>query len=263
MEEILKYFTDQGISEGLAITYIIVSALLVIMAVVALVMRLIVFIKYQRGNHMTTAMGKTSLEVARETLDKAGLSHIKVAKASWLRAFIFGNSYSLSKKTIFLRRGIVNKNTITAVGMALQKVGVARLCEGESKIAKTRNIMQILNLFAPLMFVPVMLLGFVIDLLLFSTPGVFSIVGIAVGLFLVLTGFIATLLNIPVEKRANEMAMQTIEETGVLNEEEKKVIKQVFDAYIIAYVCEFIVAVLRIVQMILEIVMKMQATKNN
>ena len=263
IEQLISYFTDLGVTRGVAITYIIVSALLVIMAIVAIIMRIIVVIKYFEGNHTKTKNGKTSFEVARELLDKAGLEHIKVKKAGIFRAFFFGNSYSLSQKTIFLRGTIANKDSITAVGIAIQKVGIAKLCETGHKVAKTRNIMQILNIFAPIMFVPIVLIGFIIDFALFNVFGVFSIIGIAVGLFLVATGFIATLLNLPVEKKANNMALELIDETGIFDDEEKRIIKKVFDAYIVAYVCEFIVAILRIIQIVLEIVIKVQISKNN
>ena len=263
IEEMIKYLTDQGVSRGVAITYLIVSALILIMIIVVLVMRIYLIFAYREGNAQKTQSGKTSEQVAREALDKAGLKNIEVKKAGFFRAFIYGNCYSITKKTIFLRRGIFGKSTVTAVALALQKVGVARLCEKESKMAKTRNIMQILSLFGPILFVPVVFAGFIIDFALFRVFGVFSIIGIAIGLFLVLSGLIATLLTLPVEEKANEMALETIKETGVLTENEVVIVKKVFKAYIVSYVCEFIVAVLRIIQIVLEIVMNVQINNNN
>ena len=122
--------------------------------------------------------------------------------------------------------------------------------------------MQIVSLVGPILFVPVVLLGFILDYILFQVFGIFSIVGIAVGLFLVLAGFIERMLNIPVEKKANEMALSMIRETGVLDEEEIVIVEKVFKAYMIAYICEFIIAVLRIVQIVLEIVMNVQIASN-
>ena len=113
----------------------------------------------------------------------------------------FGNSYSVRKKTIFLRGGIADKDSITAVGLALQKVGIAKMCADGSKMVRTRNTAQVLSIVGPILFVPVVLVGFLVDILLFSTLGTFSVVGIVVGLVLVVFGFISTLLNLPVEKR--------------------------------------------------------------
>ena len=262
MEQLIKYFTEKGVSRGVAITYLIVCGLLIVMAVAALIMRIIVIIKYQEGNKKEIYSGKTGYEIAREMLDKAGLRDVKIQKAGWFRAFFIGNCYSITKNTIFLRKGIINAKSITSVGLALQKVGVAKLCKSGSKSAKTRNVMQIVSLVGPILFVPVVLLGFIIDYVLFKVFGVFSIVGIAIGLFLVLAGFIERLLNIPVERKANQMALEMIKETGVLDKEEIVIIEKVFQAYMIAYICEFIVAVLRIVQIVLEIVMNAQISAN-
>ena len=263
MEEIIKYFTDLGVSRGLAIAYIIVSILIVIMAIAAFVMRIMIFINYFSSNRVKTSNGQSCVDVARSALDKAGLGHIQIKKANIFRAFVFGNCYSITKKTIFLRRSIMNKDSLTAVGVALQKVGVARLCEGDSKMAKTRNYMQIVGLFGPILFLPVILIGMVIDLVLFQSFGVASIISIVIGIIILSAGFIVTLLNIPVEKKANKLALQTIDETSICTAEERKVIAKVLNTYIIAYICDFIVAVLRIVQLILEIVMNSQIKSNN
>lgn len=263
IEQLIAYFTDLGVSRELAIVYLIVSALLVIMIVVAIVMRIIVMVNYLSTNRLKTSTHKTSNEVAREALDKAGLNHIQVKKAGFLRAWFFGNCYSITKKTIFLRKTVYDKDSLTAVGLALQKVGIAKMCEGNSKMAKTRNIMQIVGLFGPFLFIPLVLAGFIIDLLVFEAIGAFSIIGIIVGLVILSSGFIVTLLNIPVEKKGNDMAMQMIKEGNILTEEEQQKVKKVLHTYIIAYVCEFIVTVLRIIQLVLEIVMQAQINKNN
>jgi len=262
-EQAIAYFTEQGVSRGVAITYLIVSALIAIMIIVVLVMRIYLIIAYHDGNTKQTKSGKTSSQVAREALDKAGLKHIQVKKAGFFRAFFIGNCYSITQKTIFLRKGIYDKSTVTAVALALQKVGVAKMCEEGNAITRTRNIMQILSLVGPILFVPVVALGFVLDIVLFHVFGVFSIVGIAVGFVLIFAGLVSTLLTLPVEKKANDMALKTINETGVLTSDEIEITKKVFKAYIVSYVCEFIVAVLRIVQIILEIVMNAQINSKN
>ncbi len=262
-EETIKFFTEKGVSRGLAIAYIIVSLMLVVMAITAFVMWIVVMIKYFAGNRKETSNGKTGLQVAREMLDKAGLNHIQVKKANIFRAFIFGNCYSITKKTVFLRGAIANKKSLTSVGLALQKVGIAQLCESGNKTAITRNRLQILSLFGPILFLPIVLLGAVVDYLLFQVFGIFSIISIAISILILFAGFFITLLNIPVEKKANQMALETMKRTGILNEQEQKIVKDVFDAYIIAYIMDFIVSVLRIVQLVLEIVMNNQITKHN
>lgn len=262
-EQAIKFFTDNGVTRELAITYIIVSLLLAVMAIVAFVMWIIVMIKYFAGNRKEASSGKNGLQIAREMLDKAGLKHIQVKKANIFRAFVFGNCYSITKKTVFLRGSIANKRSLTSVGLALQKVGIAQLCESGNKTAIARNRLQIIGLFGPILFLPIVLIGAVIDFLLFNSFSTFSIISVAISVILLLVSFFVTLLNIPVEKKANKMALETIQKTGVLNEQEQKIVKDVLDAYIVAYVMDFIVSVLRIVQLVLEVVMKAQIAKKN
>ena len=94
--------------------------------------------------------------------------------------------------------------------MALQKVGIAELCESGDKKTIARNRLQILSIFGPLLFLPIILIGAIVDYILFKVFGMFSIIAIVVGVIILLSGFIVTLLNIPVEKKANKMALETI-----------------------------------------------------
>lgn len=257
-EKFIKVLTDQGVTRGVAIAYLIISALLAVLIVVALVLRIIVVVKYFEGNHTQTKNGKTSFEVAEEALKKAGLDDVKIKKAGILRAFFIGNSYSVRKKTIYLRGSIAKKDSITAVSLAMQKVAIAKMDHTGNKMVRVRNTSQILSLVGPILFVPIVLVGMVVDYLLFDTLSMFSVIAIAVAFVIVIAGFVETLLNIPVERKANKMALEMITKDNLLDAEEIKVAKKVFDAYIVAYICEFIVAVVRMIQLILEVVIKSQ-----
>ena len=70
MDVIIKYFTDQGVSVGLAVTYIVISILLIIMIIAAGIMHVMVFFRYMSTNRIKTTNGKTSFEVARMVLDQ-------------------------------------------------------------------------------------------------------------------------------------------------------------------------------------------------
>ena len=49
-EKLISYFTEQGVSRGLAITYIIICGLIAIMAVIVIVMRIYLIFAYHDGN---------------------------------------------------------------------------------------------------------------------------------------------------------------------------------------------------------------------
>ena len=53
-----------------------------------------------------------------------------------------------------------------------------------------------------------------------------------------------------------------MEETGLATGEELDIMKEVFDAYILSYIAQFILELLRVVQWVLEIAMKYNSSKN-
>ena len=253
-EENIETVVSDQFSDALVSAYFAVGAALLIMAVVALVMWILVMVRYTSTNNMTLQSGEDSFNAARKMLNKFGLGDIEVKTAGFFRAWIYGNYYDMKKKTIYLRGNISSKNSITAVGLALQKVGLARLCEDGDAKAVARYKLKKLGIFGPFMFIPLILLGAMIDIFLFDDLGIMSMAGIVSGIIFVIAGFIETLLTIPVEKKANEMAMEMIEESGYMTAEEKAGLKKVFDTYILAYICDFIVAILRMIQLVLRLI---------
>ena len=256
------YSAESGVSGGLAAAYIVVCILIVIMAVVCLVMKLIIWIRYARANKQPISSQMSGMDAARFVLDREGLDYVKVRKAGLIREALFGNYYNIYTKTIYLRSvlgKIDNKKTVTSTALAVQKAGLASLCENGDTQAVLRNRLHLIGVFGPLLFIPLLIGGAVLDFAVLHTDGLVTQGTLALsGLFLVL-GFIVTFLNIPVEKRANEEALQMMRETGLANEEELAVMKKVYDTYIISYICDFILELLRIIQWVLEIVMKSQS----
>ena len=75
-----------GAPIGLVVAYIIVSILVVVMAIVALVMKILIAVRYWKANKMPISTGMTGADAARYVLDKDGLTHIKVKKAGVIRS---------------------------------------------------------------------------------------------------------------------------------------------------------------------------------
>ena len=267
MEEIVKEVLEGALKgDALSIAYLVVSVLVVIMAIVALVMKILIAVRYWKANKMPISSRMTGAEAARFVLDKDGLTHIKVKKAGFIRGALFGNFYNVYTKTIYLRSilfKIDDKKSVTATALAVQKAGLAKLCEQGDKATLLRNRLAVIGVFGPFLFIPVILLSVVIDLFLMKTGGVFTIIGMALGGLLLISGFIVTMLNIPVEKKANELALEMIREYGLANESEMAVMKKVFDTYIISYICDFILEVLRVVQWVLEILIKARGSSKS
>ena len=119
-----------------------------------------------------------------------------------------------------------------------------------------KNSLSLIGIFGPVLFLPVVILGVFIDLMVMKDVTLISYVSMGIGGLLLIAGLIVTLLNIPVEKRANELALRMMEETGLATGEELDMMKEVYDAYILSYIAQFILEVLRAVQWILEIAIR-------
>lgn len=258
-ELIQKIMTEMNVSEGLATVYMTVCGLILVMAVVCLILELRVWLRYSKANRMGISSRMTGINAARYVLDQAGLQHITVRPAGVLREMFFGNYYNIATRTIYLRSvlGKIDHNqTVTSMALGVQKAAIARLCEEGDRQAITRNRLSLVGLFGPILFIPVVLIGAVIDCFLMKDITMISYISLAFGGLLVIVGFIVTLLNIPVEKKANRLALEMMKEYGLADSRELSMMKNVYDAYILSYIAQFILQLLRMIQWALEIYIK-------
>ena len=258
----------QAIKNGdaLAIAYAVVVGLILILGIVALVIKGILAIRYWKANRTPISTNMSGADAARYVLDKNGLSHVNVRSAGFIREFFFGNYYNILTKTIYLRSflfKIDTKKSVTSTAIAVQKAGLAKLCEDGDKQARVRNSLSLIGVFGPILFIPVLLIGVVLDFIVLKSPKPYiSAICLAVSGFFAVAGFIVTMLNIPVEKKANELALEMIRNSGLATEEEMVVMKKIFDTFIVSYICDFILELLRVVEWILEILIKARDSKN-
>ncbi len=241
--------------DGLEIAYIAVGVLLGIAIIAAFIAQIVIAIGYWRGNRTNNSLGLSGGEYARKLLDQNGMPDVQVKKCGIIRTILFGNHYSITKRTVYLRMRTINKPSLTAVAMAAQKVALAEQHrDGDTKMI-VRSRLQGLGVFAPILFVPLVLIGFLVDIFVLETL-LFSLVTAGIGLLFILFGFIVTLLNIPVEKKAMERAQVILE--NELTGEEMVTVKKIFRSYLVEYVLQFIIAILRIIQLILKILISIR-----
>lgn len=238
--------------DGLDVAYLIVAVMLGIAIVVGFIAQIMIVVGYLKGNRRHNAAGITGAEAARRLLEQNGMPDVAVKKCGFWRMLVFGNHYSISKRTIFLRKMIIDKDSITSVGIAAQKVGLAMQHRDGNKKFIVRSRLQALGVFAPILFIPVVLIGFVLDLVVFHSA-VPILLAVILGVIFVVLGFVTTVLNIPVEKAGIENAKAMLSASGYLDAEELAVISKVYRAYMIEYVTQFVIALLRIIEFILRV----------
>lgn len=246
---------------GIEIAILIVSGLIVVALVVALIVQIVLIVKYKRYNKTPLANGLTSQQTARSLLDSNGLQNVQIKKLGFFRRILlFGNHYSVMKKTIYLRKNILNSSSVTAVGIATQKVCLAVQHKNKDKSFIFRYVLQILTLFTPLLFYGSIVLGLVVDLVTQFT-GIPTIIGLFVGIGFYVLVFVLQIVNIKVEKRANEQTVAILQSAKIFNEQEITTLKELLKLYIVADIIVLVLSVLKIILQILKIFARSEKSK--
>ena len=193
------------VSDGIVLAMAIVVALLVVVSIFALIVEISLAIRYHVYNKKQNSLNKTGEQIARELLDKEGLNNIAVKATG---SILFGNSYSHYFKKVRLRRLTWKKTSVSSLAMACQKSSLAVLDKEGDKDMKTRIRLTPLIYFGPLAFVPMILVGVLLDYLIFKTDGTVTIVFLSLASLFYILSFVMSLLVLKTEKKAQGRALE-------------------------------------------------------
>ena len=238
----------------------IVGCLIIIVALVSVVVSIWLAIKYVIYNRTLNKAGINGEQTARKILDSNDLSHIRV---SVVGSLMFGNSYSHFFKKVRLRRWTVKKNSISSMAMGAQKSCLAILDKEGDKDMKTRIILTPFIYFGPLMFLPILIIGVVLDIILFNFSGVVTTIAASLGLLFYVASFVMSLMVLKTEVKAQNKALEILEKEDLATSEEREMMKSLFKLYNIQYVNDLILEFLELILRILMIFAKVQNTSSS
>ncbi len=264
MNEFIKILMEEtgAKTELLAWSFFIVGALIFAAAIVSLTVSVCLSIKYIKYNRKMNSLGETGETVARRILDMNGLQHIKVSP---IGSIMFGNSYSHYFKQVRLRRRTYKKASVSSLAMAAQKSALAVLDKENDSDMKRRNKLIPFITFGPFFFVPMIVVGVVLDFLINTVlpQGVFTLIFASVGLVFYLFSFVFAMTVLKVEKKGQKKAYEILQEYNLATEQELTDIKSLFKLYNIQYVNDIILAFLEVVYQVLQIVSAVQNSDFN
>ena len=198
------------------------------------------------------SLGKTGQDIAREVLDKNELEHIRV---SCTGSILFGNSYSHYFKKVRLRRLTWKKDSVSSLAMAVQKASLAVLDKENDVDMKTRVRLTPFIYFGPLAFVPLLVIGVLLDVFFFSNAnGICSIICVSLASLTYLASFIMSIKVLKTEKKAQNKAYEIMKKDGLATDEEIEMCKELFRLYNIEYINDMVIALLELIYRILQIV---------
>ena len=243
---------------GLQIALGIVGLLIAVVGLVSLVISVWLAIKYTKFNRKENSVGLTGEETARKVLDDNGLQHIKVKVTG---SVLFGNSYSHYFKKVRLRRMTRHKTSLTALGMGAQKACLAVLDkEGDPDMKKQVRLYPIIT-FGPFAFIPLVLVGAVLDYMVFNQNGVCTYVLGGLGLLFYIYSIVLSVLTLKTEKKAQARAYDVLKASRMATDEELADLKELFHLYNVQYINDIILACLELIYTLLQIALAL--TSNN
>ena len=234
---------------------LIVAALIVIVAIFSLCVSIFLAVKYVKFNRRKNSKEITGVDAARKILDDNGLQHIKVKSVG---SMLFGNSYSHYFKKVRLRRLTKNKTSVTALAIGVEKAALAVLDKEGDPDMKTRIRLTPFIYLGPIAFVPLVVVGVLIDLFLLHTNGVLTIIVAAVGLLFFVLSLIMSIMTLKTEIKAQKRTYDLLRKSKLATEEEIGLMKELFKLYNIDYVNDIILSALELLYRVLQIVAMMQ-----
>ena len=261
--EIIKQNTGTT-SDGLAIAMFIVGILIIIFGIVGGCISLFLFFKYHKYNRTKNSCGLTGEQAARKILDENGLENIKIKCTG---SIIWGNSYSHVFKKIRLRRFTYKKDSITSLAMAAQKSSLAIMDKENDPLMKTRNVLIPLQILGPLMFIPLVVVGILLDLLIASVNetapnfmATFIMAG--AGLLFYLVSFVLAIVILKAETKAQRKSLDILRDGNLATESEIESIQDLYKMYNLEYINNMIIAMLELILRVLQIIASLQGSSS-
>lgn len=216
----------------------------------------IVYIKFRRMRKDEISNGHSVSESVRIFLDANGMSDVQIEKAGFWRGLFFGNHYSIKKNIFYIRKRQMDAKNLVNVTDSIQRAAKAMNykngTKGEKRLIKFQTYIPLL----PYLVIPIILIGAIVDAVFFhfDNHAIVTLIFLIVGLLYFIFTAIIMFMTIKVEKQANGKALELMANSNFLSEEETEKVKSIFKWRIITYVANFIIALIRVIQLLFKII---------
>lgn len=196
---------------------------------------------FKKYSQQRTLRGLTAQEAAMRVLSANGVSGVRIERVS-------GNltdHYDPRANVIRLSDSVYDNTSTAAIGVACHEAGHAvQYAQDYAPIKLRSAIIPVTNIGSKLA-IPLILLG-----ILFSGLGQFSDTIIYIGIACFGLSVVFQFATLPVEFNASHRALQTIESTGILTEEEQKGARKTLTAAAMTYVAATATALAQLLRLI-------------
>ena len=178
----------------------------------------------------------TGADAARRVLEANGVYNVKIERVS-------GNltdHYDPRTNVIRLSDSVYGANNLSAVGVAAHEAGHAvQYAKGYVPIKVRSVILPVCNLGSQLSM-PLLIIGLIFNF--------YFLVKLGVIFFCVALLF--QLLTLPIEFNASHRALVTLDNSGLIREDEQKAVRRVLSAAAITYVAALLVSLAQLIRLL-------------
>lgn len=193
---------------------------------------------YAKYQMVTNRRGVTAEQVARNILDRNGLQKIPIERVRGQLT----DHYDPKEHAVRLSDGVYGSTSVAAIGIAAHEVGHAIQHSQNYAPLSIRNAVIPVTGFASQLAIPLFLIGFFFNYGMLVWAGVFFFAG----------AVLVQLLTLPVEFNASHRALQILESTALLyDEEELRGAKRVLTAAAMTYVAALAVALAQLLRLLI------------
>lgn len=211
--------------------------LVLIGAVISMIASSKVKTTYAKYGRVASRNGLNATDAARMILDNAGLRHVRIERI----AGDLTDHYSPKELVLRLSDTTYNSRSIAAIGVAAHECGHAIQHAKQYAPLNIRNaIVPVVNLGSKLSW-PMILIG-----LLLGFTGFLDL-----GIILFSLTLIFQLITLPVEFNASSRALQILDDSNMLYDEELRGAKKVLSAAAMTYVAAAIASLLSLLRLII------------
>ena len=192
---------------------------------------------FSRYSKVRSLRGLTGAQAARYILDRNGLAHVRIEQV----AGNLTDHFDPRTNVVRLSQSVYNVPSIAAVGVAAHECGHAvQYAVGYGPMKLRAAIIPATN-FGSKLALPLILIG-----LLFNSSQL-----LLAGILLFSLTAVFQLVTLPVEFNASSRALHTLDQQGLLTQEELAGTRKVLTAAALTYVAALLVALVQLVRMLL------------